>query len=133
MNSHIRMLGGVFAATMLIGSVPYQANAAALWCYTKVASVTVNPTGYLYVSFENMGQPLLCDMNANLTPADPNIATIKPDVCKSWYASFLSHLNTQKPVAIAINFAGTPPTCSQIPVFDWAVPNPYPYWIAFLK
>lgn len=126
-------LGYMLSTAILLVATPKSANADVLWCYTKITSVAVRTNGWLYLNFENMGQVPLCDVNADLTPADPSIGTIKADVCKSWYASALSHMNTQKTVVMAIAFPGTAPACNAIPGFSWAFPNPYPYWIEFMR
>lgn len=134
MNEKHFTRGRALLAAILLFAAPQGASAGTvLWCYTKITSVAVTPNGWLYLNFENMGQVPLCDVDSDLTPADPSIGTIKPDVCKSWYASALSHMNTQKTVVMAIAFPGAAPTCNSIPGFNWAFPNPYPYFIDFIR
>lgn len=122
-----KTLAGIAATSLL--SVP--ANSEALFCGTKVAYVGVSPNGNLNPNFEGMGTPVLCNLNGTFTP-NAAIAPISAEVCKAWYASLTTALATQKTVILAFDFGATPlPSCGALPVFSWAIPNPFPYWMEF--
>jgi hypothetical protein len=105
-------------------------NAAVTWCSPRVTYVTLTPSGVLYPGFEGMGTPLLCNINGDV--AVPGIGTVTADVCKAWYASLTTALATQKTVTMGFDFgASAAPACNAFPVFSWALPNPYPFFMQF--
>jgi hypothetical protein len=108
------------------------AKSAQQFCGVKVSSIIVSPNGTLYPSFEGLGTPVLCSLNAVMTP-NATIGPITADVCKLWYAALTTAMTTQTNITLAFDFGAAPvKTCAEIAAnFSWQIPDPYPYFMQF--
>lgn len=119
--------GVALLATLSALAAPSAAQADLRVCQPKVEWHAIDPNGFVIVSLEGMGVARFCDVNSATATS---VGEIKPETCRGWYASFMSVRARQTKVTMWLNFPGAAPECSSIH-FNWAVPDPYPYFMAF--
>ena len=91
-------------------------------CIAKVVSVALGPiSGVLQVN-TGYGVHYLCKI-------DTEYNGVQPEICKAWYAMFLSAQASGRSIAqVYDQNAGGAQSCSELG--SWTVPNPLPYYVS---
>lgn len=93
--------------------------AADIVCTGNVSTVAFGPTSGLLSVSNGYGVEYLCNFNQSYNGVDPR-------TCKAWYAMLLTAKASSKKISMHYD-ATTDWQCNQ--VGNWAVPNPFPYWV----
>ena len=101
-------------------------DASQLICTVNVDSVVILPSGQIQASLHGMGTTQFCNINTNITLPGGTIAT--PQLCQAWLSMLMTARSTQQHVTLVWNMAPAS-TCATIPVFNYALANPFPDWI----
>jgi hypothetical protein len=104
-------------------------RAGVVGCSTTVSSVSVSPGGNVTVGLSGFGFAYMCNV---LIPHPTSVGNIPIDVCKAWLAQFMTAQAQGKRVEFIVDYgAAAAPSCSAITGWNWAVPNPFPYYLSF--
>lgn len=132
-NTKIGMKRIVGAAALLLGTMGYAASASAatLPCTTKVTGVAVAPGGTVLVTLQGIGTPKICELNS--TMIGPGVGSISPEVCKAWVSMFLTAKASGQNFSFIIDYGTNPApaSCQNLASFNYAIPDPFPYWVNF--
>jgi type 1 fimbria pilin len=119
----------VAALTAIVPFMMTSAQAGVADCNATVASISVSPGGTVTVLLPGFGYAYMCNVN---TPHPTSTGNISVDICKIWVAQFMNAAAQGKRFQFIIDYGAQPaPNCSAISGWNWAIPNPFPYWVNF--
>lgn len=107
---------------VLLGSTaPIIVTAASYSCTGNVDTIALAPNGGMLQVNTGHGVHYLCKLQVEHNG-------VHPDVCKAWYAMFLSaQASGRKITQLYDPDAGIAQNCAELG--SWVTPNPFPYYV----
>ena len=75
------------------------------------------------------GRHYLCALDPAHTAGNASFDAVSPEVCAAMYGTFLTAKTSGRSVKFWYSSAGSTPDCQWGAQDDWAIPDPYPYYL----